>query len=189
MNAAEWAIQTFKNHFISGLCTTNTNFLLQQLLNHLVQQAEITCNLFHHSHLNPDISAYTISSMFTNMIKMHIPLPPPGHERLFLIHQHLARLGVLGQSRHGTVDQHLITTDTAISTLLKHEPLEFQVPTSFTQQCTAISIHSPSRNTYMKCSRSSSGASLHYQTLQHKGCSLPFTAQSMQWPVQTTHPP
>ena len=48
INAAERAIQTFKKHFVSGLCTTNINFPLQ-LWNHLAPQAEITCNLLRFS--------------------------------------------------------------------------------------------------------------------------------------------
>jgi hypothetical protein len=48
VNAAEQAIQTFKNHFISGLCTTDISFPLQ-LWNHLAHQAEITCNLLRRS--------------------------------------------------------------------------------------------------------------------------------------------
>ena len=56
-NAAERAIQTFKNHFISGLCTTDTNFPFQ-LWHHLATQAEITCNILRRSRINPAISAY-----------------------------------------------------------------------------------------------------------------------------------
>jgi hypothetical protein len=57
VNAAERAIQTFKNHFISGLCTTDQN-LPFQLWDQLARQAEITCNLLWASRLNPHISAY-----------------------------------------------------------------------------------------------------------------------------------
>jgi hypothetical protein len=57
VNAAERAIQTFKNHFISGLCTTDPNFPFQ-LWNHLTNQAVITCNLLRRSRINPEISAY-----------------------------------------------------------------------------------------------------------------------------------
>jgi hypothetical protein len=48
VNAAERAIQTFKNHFISGLCTTDPNFPFQ-LWNHLTNQAVITCNILRRS--------------------------------------------------------------------------------------------------------------------------------------------
>ena len=43
-NAAEQAIRTWKNHFITGLCTTDPNFPLF-LWDTLVQQANITINL------------------------------------------------------------------------------------------------------------------------------------------------
>ena len=57
VNAAERAIQTFKNHFISGLCTTDANFPFL-LWNHLTEQASSIGNLLHSSRYNPNISAY-----------------------------------------------------------------------------------------------------------------------------------
>jgi hypothetical protein len=57
INAAECAIQTFKNHFIGGLCTTDSKFPFQ-LWNHLTHQAAITCNILLCSCINPDISAF-----------------------------------------------------------------------------------------------------------------------------------
>ena len=57
VNAAERAIQTFKNHFISGLCTTDTNFPLQ-LWDQLPVQAQDTLNLLCTSRLDPTKSAY-----------------------------------------------------------------------------------------------------------------------------------
>ena len=44
VNAAERAIQTFKNHFIAGLCTVDNAFPLQ-LWCELLRQAEIFLNL------------------------------------------------------------------------------------------------------------------------------------------------
>lgn len=75
-NAAERAIQTFKNHFISGLCTTDENFPLQ-LWNHLTVQAEITCNILRRSRLNPTISAYEQLHGHKYNWNAH-PLAPPG---------------------------------------------------------------------------------------------------------------
>ena len=43
-NAAERAIQTYKNHFISGLCSVGIGFPLQ-LWCYLLHQAEISLNL------------------------------------------------------------------------------------------------------------------------------------------------
>ena len=57
VNAAEWAIQMFKNHFIRGLCVTDVNWPLQ-LWDQLTTQAVITCNLLQTSHTDPTKSAY-----------------------------------------------------------------------------------------------------------------------------------
>ena len=43
-NAAEWAIQTFKNHFIAGLCSTDKDFPIH-LWDRLVPQVELMLNL------------------------------------------------------------------------------------------------------------------------------------------------
>jgi hypothetical protein len=47
-NAAECTIRTFKNHFITGLCTVNKAFPLH-LWDKLLPQAELTLNLLHGS--------------------------------------------------------------------------------------------------------------------------------------------
>ena len=57
VNAAERCIQTFKNHFISALATTNTSFPLQ-LWDRLTPQVRDTLNLMRASRINPAISAY-----------------------------------------------------------------------------------------------------------------------------------
>ncbi|KAL7500917.1 hypothetical protein ACHAWT_008970 [Skeletonema menzelii] len=57
VNAAERAIQTFKNHFISGLCCTDSEFPLQ-LWDQLTEQAELTLNLLRTSRRDPSKSAY-----------------------------------------------------------------------------------------------------------------------------------
>jgi hypothetical protein len=76
VNAAERAIQTFKNHFISGLCATDVNFPLQ-LWNHLVPQAVITCNTLRRSRINPHISAY--EQLHGNKYNWNAhPMAPPG---------------------------------------------------------------------------------------------------------------
>jgi hypothetical protein len=43
-NAAERAIRTFKNHFIAGLCTTDTKFPLNQW-DQLLEQSEMSLNM------------------------------------------------------------------------------------------------------------------------------------------------
>ena len=57
MNAAERAIQTFKNHCISRLASTDSHWPLQ-LWDHLTTQAAITLNLLRRSRIDPSKSAY-----------------------------------------------------------------------------------------------------------------------------------
>jgi hypothetical protein len=54
---AERAIQTFKNHFIAGLCSVDPNFPLK-LWDKLLPQSTITLNLLRKSRINPRMSAY-----------------------------------------------------------------------------------------------------------------------------------
>ena len=56
-NSAERAIQTFKNHFIAGLASTDPNFPLSNWCR-LLPQAKLTLNLLRPSRLNPKLSAY-----------------------------------------------------------------------------------------------------------------------------------
>jgi hypothetical protein len=56
-NNAERAIQTFKNHFIAGLCSVDPNFPLK-LWDKLLPQAIITLNLLIKSRINPRMSSY-----------------------------------------------------------------------------------------------------------------------------------
>lgn len=74
-NAAERAIQTFKDHFITGLCSTDPNFPMH-LWCQLLPQALLTLNLLRDSRINPKISAYAqIHGPYD--FKVH-PLAPPG---------------------------------------------------------------------------------------------------------------
>ncbi|KAL7475711.1 hypothetical protein ACHAW6_001620, partial [Cyclotella cf. meneghiniana] len=59
VNAAERAIQTFKNHFISGSCTTDHHFP-SQLWDKLLRQAQDSLNMLHTSRIDPSKSAYEI---------------------------------------------------------------------------------------------------------------------------------
>ncbi|KAL7475093.1 LOW QUALITY PROTEIN: hypothetical protein ACHAW6_001023, partial [Cyclotella cf. meneghiniana] len=59
VNTAECAIQTFKNHFISGLCSTDHLFP-SQLWGKLLQQAQDSLNMLCISCINPSKSAYKI---------------------------------------------------------------------------------------------------------------------------------
>jgi hypothetical protein len=57
LNATKCAIQTFKNHFISALTTTDSEFPLQ-LWDHLAPQVKNTLNMLHPSCIDPKILAY-----------------------------------------------------------------------------------------------------------------------------------
>ena len=75
MNAAKHAIQTFKDHFISALATTDSEFPLQ-LWDKLTPQVENTLNLMRVSHINPNISVYeAICGLYDWNC---FPLAPPG---------------------------------------------------------------------------------------------------------------
>jgi hypothetical protein len=73
-NAAKRAIQTFKNHFIDGLCSVDPNFPLR-LWDRLLPQATITLNLMRHSRLNPAVSAY--AQLYGHYDFNQAPMTPP----------------------------------------------------------------------------------------------------------------
>ena len=56
-NAAERYIQTFKNHFLSGLTTTDTDFPISEW-DRLLDQAVITFNSVWNYQVNPNLSSY-----------------------------------------------------------------------------------------------------------------------------------
>ena len=56
-NAAERAIQTFKNHFIAGIVSTHKDFPLR-LCCHLLHQSIVTLNLLQQPRINPTLSAH-----------------------------------------------------------------------------------------------------------------------------------
>jgi hypothetical protein len=72
---AERAIQTFKNHFIAGLCSVDPNFPLT-LWDTLLPQATITLNLLIKSRINPRVSAY--AQLNGNFDFNRTTLAPPG---------------------------------------------------------------------------------------------------------------
>jgi hypothetical protein len=57
-NIPEWAIQMFKNHFVSILSEVDNRFPLS-LWCHLVRPAELNVNLLRQSNVAPKVSAYT----------------------------------------------------------------------------------------------------------------------------------
>ena len=74
-NAAERAIQTFKNHFISGLCSVDKTFPIH-LWDRLLPQAVLTLNLLRPSRWNSKLSAY--QQIYGNFDFNSTPLAPPG---------------------------------------------------------------------------------------------------------------
>jgi hypothetical protein len=81
-NLAERAIQTFKNHFIAGLCSTHPDFPLN-LWDQLLPQCELTLNLLRSSHTTPHLSAHAHLNGLFNYNST--PLAPPGMK--VLIHE------------------------------------------------------------------------------------------------------
>ena len=76
INAAERAIQTFKNHFISGLSSTDKHWPLQ-LWDHLTKQATTTLNILRKSRIDPTKSAYEQLNGHKYDWNAH-PMAPPG---------------------------------------------------------------------------------------------------------------
>jgi hypothetical protein len=72
---AERAIQTFKNHFMSGLCSVDPNFPLK-LWYKLLAQETIALNLLRKSRINPRMSAY--AQLNGHFYFNRTPLAPPG---------------------------------------------------------------------------------------------------------------
>ncbi|KAL7537684.1 hypothetical protein ACHAWF_005869 [Thalassiosira exigua] len=79
INAAERAIQTFKNHSVAGLSCVDQHFPLQ-LWDELLRQAEITLNLLRTSRHDPSKSAY--EELEGPFDYNHTPLAAPGTKAL-----------------------------------------------------------------------------------------------------------
>ena len=75
INAAKRSIDTFKDHFISGLASANPSFPIH-LLYRLLPQATKTLNLLQPSRTNPRLSAEAILNGELNYNRN--PLAPPG---------------------------------------------------------------------------------------------------------------
>ena len=88
-NAAERVIHTFKYHFITGVCTTEPDFLMQNW-DRLLERAEIMINLLLHSILNPRLSAYAKINGEFDFNRTH--MPPPGTRTL--VHDKPQNIGI-----------------------------------------------------------------------------------------------
>ena len=74
-NAAERAIRTYKNQFISGFSTTDPDFPISEW-DRLLSQCVITLNLLRNSRVNPALSSYAYLFGPYNFNKH--PMEPPG---------------------------------------------------------------------------------------------------------------
>ena len=74
-NAAERAIQVFKNHLLAILATADPNFPISEW-DRLVDQAVLTLNLLRNSRVNSKLSSYAY--LFGNFDFNATPLAPPG---------------------------------------------------------------------------------------------------------------
>jgi hypothetical protein len=75
LNVAERVIQTFKDHFVSVLATTDINFPLQ-LWDRLAPQVKNTLNMLRPSCINPNMLAY--EAVHGPYDWNRFPLTPPG---------------------------------------------------------------------------------------------------------------
>ena len=79
-NAAERAIRTGKNHFLSGLATCDPSYPIDEW-DRILIQGEITLNLLRNSRVNPSLSAYAyINGPFDFN---RTPMAPPGTKVVF----------------------------------------------------------------------------------------------------------
>ena len=81
-NAAERAIRTFKNHFLSVLATADPEFPVSEW-DRLLPQAELTLNLLRNSRVNPRLSSYAY--LFGPFDFNTTPLAPAGTK--VLVHE------------------------------------------------------------------------------------------------------
>ena len=82
VNAAERAIQTWKNHWIDGMGTLDPNCSMQ-LWCQFIEQGEDTLNMLRVSRINPKLSAYAVLNGQFNFDKT--PLAPVGTKALVFL--------------------------------------------------------------------------------------------------------
>ena len=73
-NSSDKLIQTWKDHFLSGMASIHPDFTLSQWCK-LVEQSNITLNLLRQSRINPKLSVY--AQVFGSLGYQKSPLPPP----------------------------------------------------------------------------------------------------------------
>ena len=95
-NAAERAIRTFKNHFVSVLCAADSKFPLSEW-DRLLPQTTLTLNLLRSSRIHPSLSAH--ASLFGQFDFNRTPLAPMGTQ--IIAHTPSETRTTFGE--HGTV--------------------------------------------------------------------------------------
>ena len=90
-NAAERAIQTWKDHFMAGLAACDPNFPIREW-DRLLPQADISLNLMRQSRRFPNLSAY--ASIWGNFDYNATPMAPPGTK--VLVHETPAQRKTFG---------------------------------------------------------------------------------------------
>jgi hypothetical protein len=93
-NAAERAIQTFKNHFVACLCTAD-KFFPMRLWDRILPQASTTLNFLRTSRLNPRLSSE--AHLNGNLDFNRTPLAPLGTR--VIVHETPEKTVLLGHSR------------------------------------------------------------------------------------------
>ena len=86
VNAAEQAICSFKNHFLSVMATADPDFPVAEW-DRLLPQAEITLNLLRNAQANPKLSSYAY--LFGSFDFNKTPLAPAGTK--VLVHEKAAQ--------------------------------------------------------------------------------------------------
>ena len=138
-NAAEQAIRTFKNHFISGLCSVDKTFPLH-LWCRLLDQVELTSICYARpgsTQTYPSTSSSTVSMISMQHLWHHqelsaLPMRNPAN----MAH------GLHMDSMDGTWGQRLSTIDVIKSTSQKHRAHEFVIQwSSFQPTATCPACH------------------------------------------------
>jgi hypothetical protein len=107
-NSSERAIRSFKDHLISGLCSTDKSFPMH-LWDRILPQAVITLNMLITSRINPELSAAT--HIFGQHDFNRAPLAPPGTRIIAHETPGKEKRGLHMFKMVGTLDQHWNITD------------------------------------------------------------------------------
>ena len=97
-NAAEWAIEMWKDHFIAGLSSLHPDFPLMEW-DRITYQGMLTLNLLQNARVNPKLSAWEYIFGRFNFKATPLAPPPPGAK--IIVHSKPSQRG--SWDPHGTV--------------------------------------------------------------------------------------